>query len=161
MPENTFERYQESRTSFRWVVGGGVAVLVIALVAALAAALIALNREPEEEPVERTPVAAPEQAEDLIGTYSGEFVQEGEQPWPGVVALTGSHGILAYPQRGCEVFLSQPEVEDNRVSFESEALNRKCQAGGQWVFEGSPEGLKASYESNSQVIVNAELQPEA
>lgn len=179
MPENSFDTFRESATTRRSVILAGVVVLVLAGIAALAAAVISLTAGKSEQSMGQdagatetvtVPAPAPASEEEreglaaLTGTYTGTFSSaissEDSREWSGVVALTGSTGLLTYPDNSCQVFLDGAEVNpDNSatVTYQAQGITSQCSPSGTWTFTSTDTGMLGEYSEDGQQVVSAEL----
>lgn len=155
MPDNSFDSLRQSPASTRRVVLSGIVVLVLASIGAIAAGVVAQNREPAPVIVNQAPtttLTAPAAAADLIGTYSGELRNAADAAdaanapvFTAALALTGATGLLTYPDKGCQVFLSEAKPGANgEVTYKAASL-AKCDAAGEWTFTRTDVGLTAAY----------------
>lgn len=152
--QNSFDQYKGSKTVDRWMWIVGVLVVVLAVVAALFA-WIRSNAEPEPTPmVERGVVevdsASPVKRLDggFVGTFAGEFNAGPENAWNGVISFAGTTAVLVYPTTGCQALLTlmEPEAgEESVVTYNTQALNKKCVTDGFWEFEEDAGQLSAQY----------------
>ncbi|QPK79888.1 hypothetical protein G7Y31_04115 [Corynebacterium lizhenjunii] len=150
--------HPETQRSGRKVILSGIIVLLIALGAAAAAGYVSLQREPAPVVVQEAPtttLAAPLAAQELVGTYSGHFYSEGKS-WPGVVALSGTTGLLTYPEDDCQVWLHSARAEGSQVVFEASGL-QGCTPAGTWSFTRTNTGLAARYHEEGVAPVEANL----
>ena len=162
MPDNSFDSLRQTPDSSRRVVLSGIIVLVLASIGAIVAGVVAQQREPAPIIVNQAPtttLTAPAAAADFIGTYSGKLhaPDAPEKTWSAALALTGPAGLLAYPDKGCQVHLSDATPGANgAVTFTAAAL-AKCDAAGTWSFTLTDVGLSAEYSEDGQVRVAGEF----
>ena len=166
-PANTFGPAKESASTRRLVIGTGIAVLVLAAIAAIVAGAIGLSK-PQPQPItenfpssDSVDAIVPQEVSDLTGTYSGAFRNaiQADNPstWFGAVSITGDEGLLVYPRQGCQVFLSDAQIDNAAVVFKANPLNSKCNPTGTWSFTQTEDGIVAEYVEGGQIIVAAML----
>lgn len=152
--QNSFDQYKGSKTVDRWMWIVGVLVVVLAVVAALFA-WIRSNAEPEPTPMMERGVVEVDSASPVekldggfVGTFAGEFNVGPENAWNGVISFAGTTAVLVYPTTGCQALLTlmEPEAgEESVVTYDTQALNKKCVTDGFWEFEEDAGQLSAQY----------------
>lgn len=168
---SSFSPYQESKSTRRLIIGGGIALLIITVIAVVITGFITMNRQAPESKVAEFPSSADVDTEvlsevtDIIGTYSGDFhtaiaADDKASTWTGAVSLTGNEGLLVYPGQGCQVFLSEAELDHAAVKYKANPLNSKCNPTGTWSFTKTTDGLIAEYVEDGEIIVAANLEKE-
>ena len=157
--QNSFDQYKGSKNVDRWMWIVGVLVVVLA-VAAAAFAWIRSNAEPESSPiVDRSTVEVDSSAPvemlqgGFVGTFAGEFNAGPDNVWNGVISFAGPTALLTYPTTGCQAFLTlmdeeatKESAEENTVTYDTSALNKKCVTDGFWEFTEEAAGrITAQY----------------